>query len=589
MREQKINIRKILNYFSLAIKKSPWLFAWGYVVWGVSKVLAGIITPIYYQRLVDIITTVSDRVAVWPSILSIFLTIVVIIGLYNLTYRIGEYLTVRFQVNGIKQLSNVAFSKLQNHSYKFFANNFAGSLVAKHRRFVRSFEVLHDETVFSFWMISIQIVGTLIVLYMNNSFIGWLFLFWSLAYILITYLLARRKMRYDLKVALADSEVTGRISDVLANILNIKVFSSSLRESKGFEQVTEQQRLAQYKNWLFNNLIFAIQGVLMAILEVGGMYIALRLWVEGVISAGTVVLVQIYISIIFGSLWQLGRSITRFFTALADADEMVEILGIELDVQDAKEPVDFKVDKGEIVFDKVSFSYDGDNELLEGFNLVIKPGQKIGLVGESGAGKTTITKILLRFADLTGGKILIDGQDISKVTQDDLRNHISYVPQEPLLFHRTLEENISYGKPGASKEEIVAVSKRARAHDFISTFPSGYQTLVGERGVKLSGGERQRVAIARAMLENAPMVVLDEATSSLDSISEKAIQEAFEELLKSKTAIVIAHRLSTIRKMDRIIVMDKGEIVEDGSHKDLLDKKGYYFELWQHQQDGFIE
>jgi ATP-binding cassette subfamily B protein len=355
-----------------------------------------------------------------------------------------------------------------------------------------------------------------------------------------------------------------------------------------FEKVTEEQRQSTYKLWTLYNILSAAQGFFMVALELIGMYIAIKLWLDGSISAGTVVLVQMYVAIIFGNLWGLGKSIIKFATAVSDAAEMVDIFETRPDVMDVEDPVVFRMERGEIEFKNVTFSYGEGGEVLNNFYLKINPGQKVGLVGESGAGKSTITKILLRFADVSEGEVLINGQNISKVAQDDLRRSISYVPQEPLLFHRSLKENIKYGKPEASNEEVIEVAKRARAHEFISSLSSGYDTLVGERGIKLSGGERQRVAIARAMLENAPIVVLDEATSSLDSISEKAIQEAFEELLKSKTAIVIAHRLSTIRKMDRIIVMDRGKIVEDGTHKDLLEKDGFYHNLWEHQQGGFL-
>ena len=226
---------------------------------------------------------------------------------------------------------------------------------------------------------------------------------------------------------------------------------------------------------------------------------------------------------------------------------------------------------------------------MQDFNLIIKPGERIGLVGHSGAGKSTITKLLLRFADALEGSIVIDNQDIKNVTQNDLRKVISYVPQEPILFHRSIKENIAYSKPDATKEEIIEVAKKAHAHEFIEKLPQGYDTLVGERGIKLSGGERQRVAIARAMLKDSPILMLDEATSSLDSISEHYIQDAFNELMKGKTTIVIAHRLSTIQKMDRIIVLDKGKIVEQGTHKELLELNGSYAELWNHQTGGFLE
>ena len=276
--------------------------------------------------------------------------------------------------------------------------------------------------------------------------------------------------------------------------------------------------------------------------------------------------------------------------ALTEMQEIVDIFELAPDILDPQNPELSKIANGLITFDKMSFGYEGGTGVFKDFNLVIKPGERIGLVGHSGAGKSTITKLLLRFVDVKTGSITVDGQDIRAIKQDDLRGAISYVPQESVLFHRTIRENIAYGKPDATEEEIIDAARKAHAHEFVSQLPQGYDTLVGERGVKLSGGERQRVAIARAMLKNVPILILDEATSSLDSISEQYIQEAFNELMKGKTTIVIAHRLSTIQKMDRIIVLENGAIAEEGTHQKLLKKKnGIYADLWNHQVGGFIE
>jgi ATP-binding cassette subfamily B protein len=293
-----------------------------------------------------------------------------------------------------------------------------------------------------------------------------------------------------------------------------------------------------------------------------------------------------------GSLFSFGNNYLRTYNrALGDASDMIEILGITPEILDPKEPEQVRIDRGDIRFKAVTFQHDGsDDALFTGLNLHIKPGEKVGLVGHSGSGKTTLTRLLLRFSDIQDGEILIDGQNIAKITQDDLRRHIAYVPQEPLLFHRSIAENIAYGSPEASQESIAAVAKMASADGFIATLPQGYETLVGERGVKLSGGQRQRIAIARAMLKNAPILALDEATSALDSESEMLIQKALWKLMEGRTAIVIAHRLSTIQKMDRIIVLEDGRVVEEGSHKELVARQhGTYAKLWAHQSGGFIE
>jgi ATP-binding cassette subfamily B protein len=276
-----------------------------------------------------------------------------------------------------------------------------------------------------------------------------------------------------------------------------------------------------------------------------------------------------------------------------DAQEMTELFEQPPRIQDEPFAKKTHIRKGRIDFKDVAFQYEdaaaGQSNLFDGFDLHVDSGEKIGLVGPSGGGKTTITRLLLRFVDIQRGAITVDGQDIRALRQQSLRQGIAYVPQEPVLFHRSIKENIAYGKPGASDAQVISAAKKSFAHDFIKGLPDGYDTLVGERGVKLSGGQRQRIAIARAMLADAPVLVLDEATSALDSESERVIQQALWELMKDRTAVVIAHRLSTIQRMDRIVVLDEGRIVEEGSHKSLLRKNGLYATLWRHQSGGFID
>jgi ATP-binding cassette subfamily B protein len=291
------------------------------------------------------------------------------------------------------------------------------------------------------------------------------------------------------------------------------------------------------------------------------------------------------------ALWNLSSLTRGLEQNFSDAAEMTDIWYQNHDIADAPDAKPLVVKKGTIHLDHIDFSHadsDGD-ALFTNFDLKVNAGERVGLVGHSGSGKTTLTRLLLRFADVTKGTIKIDGQDISKVKQADLRAHIAYVPQEPLLFHRSIHDNIAYGQPDATREDVAKAAKLANAHEFIDKLPTGYETMVGERGVKLSGGQRQRIAIARAILKNAPILILDEATSALDSESEKLIQVALNKLMKERTTLVIAHRLSTIQKMDRIVVLDNGAIVEQGSHAELLKNKGIYAKLWLRQSGGFIE
>jgi ATP-binding cassette subfamily B protein len=292
------------------------------------------------------------------------------------------------------------------------------------------------------------------------------------------------------------------------------------------------------------------------------------------------------------NLFSFNAVLRQIEDAFLQAEPLMEVIETTPSILDKPGSNDLKVKKGAIAFNKVDFSYQDDDSsenVFKQLDLTIRPGEKVGLVGTSGGGKTTLTRLLLRFDDIQGGSITIDGQNIAEVTQSSVRAAIAYVPQEPLMFHRSVAENIAYGNLDADPEAIIAAAKQANAHDFIEQLPKGYDTMVGERGVKLSGGQRQRVAIARAILKDAPLLVLDEATSALDSESEVLIQQALQTLMQNRTTIVIAHRLSTIQKMDRILVMENGHIAEQGTHQDLLKQKGTYARLWKHQSGGFLE
>jgi ATP-binding cassette subfamily B protein len=293
---------------------------------------------------------------------------------------------------------------------------------------------------------------------------------------------------------------------------------------------------------------------------------------------------------ILGIVWTFGKILRRTAESLSDAEEMTVVLETPYDIVDVKRPTKLKIKNGEISFENVCFAYENNGNVVDNFSLDIKSKETVALVGSSGAGKTTLIKLILRMFDIQKGKILIDGQDIAKVSQESLRQNVSLVPQDPILFHRSLMENIRYGKPTATNKEVFKASKLAHCDEFISRLEKGYETFVGERGIKLSGGERQRVAIARAILRDAPILIMDEATSSLDSESEKFIQDSLDKLMKEKTVIVVAHRLSTIKKVDRIVVIDKKKIVEDGTHNSLIQlKNGIYKKLWDIQVGGFIK
>jgi ATP-binding cassette subfamily B protein len=398
-------------------------------------------------------------------------------------------------------------------------------------------------------------------------------------------------MPYNVREAEAESKQTAALADSITNMNTIRAFAGEKYESKRFQGVTNHV-YKTYRELLTEAFkTDALSQAQTNSFQIISVLVGLVAVTTYGINVSLLYLVISYTGRIVDRLWEFGRLIRNFNRSMGDAHEMTEILGIEPDIKDPEQPQKPKMARGEVKFNNVKFAYPENQEqpLFKGLDIKIKPGEKVGLVGPSGGGKTTITQLLLRFMDIEDGAITIDGQNIADVKQSDLRSRIAYVSQEPILFHRTLAENIGYGDPSADQPVIEGVAKMANAHEFIAKLPKGYDTMVGERGVKLSGGQRQRVAIARAMLKNAPILVLDEATSALDSESEVLIQEALWRLMEGRTAIVIAHRLSTIQKMDRIIVLENGQVVEQGSHKELLAKNGTYARLWTHQSGGFID
>ena len=504
-----------------------------------------------------------------------------------LVWRSVLFVNNFFQPRVMSDLLNTCYEYLQDHSYRFFSDNFVGSLVTKVRRYQKSFEDIADQTYLEIGrtlLITLSIIVTMLVF---NLQIGLIIMAWALFFIVFALLFNKYKLRYDLKRAAIDTKTTAQLADTVTNNINLKLFTSHPKENKAFRAITQELFEARKKSWDLGNYAEIVQGFLVVCLELGVMYYALTLWQNGIITVGGFALIQAYLGRIFEKLWNMGRNIRTIYEAIADANEMTEILITSHEIQDSPQAAALKVKNGSIDFNNVTFAYN-QQDIFNKFDLYIVANQKVALIGPSGGGKSTIVKLLFRFFDIQSGTVCIDGQDITSVTQESLRRQIGLVPQDPILFHRTLYENIKYGKPSASRDEILLAAKLSHCHEFISHYPQGYDTFVGERGVKLSGGERQRVAIARAILKNAPILVLDEATSSLDSESEHYIQDALRSLMKDKTTIVIAHRLSTIMQMDRIIVIENGQVAEEGKHEELLKaKQGTYQKLWQIQAGGF--
>ncbi len=591
----KQNLHRLtLKYYWQKALKYKWLLAIFFLASTIAVLGQEFVTTLIYKQIFDLMgANLNNTAAVYPELIRL----VVLIGINHMAttfigWRVANLTNDYFQPLVMRDIEEECFDKLQNHSHKFFTNHFTGGLVSKTNRFVRSFEMIADVVQWKLYKIIIMFIAAFSLTYYFLPIIAYSFLAWTIVYIVLSHLYAKWSIKFWRHNAKADSRVTAELADSLTNIFNVKFFAAKSYETTRFGQAINDRRRKRTAAWLTGGtLMGAWQGLMMIGFEVLLVWIMIDAWAAGQITLGTIFAIQTFVWIMFSNLWELGRLFQDYSNALADAEEMMGMLNQTPDILDANKPEPCHIRKGAIEFKNVGFKYETEKKtphVFKDFNLQIKAGQKIGLVGESGAGKSTFVNLLIRFMDLNNGEIAIDEQNIRSITQDDLRRNIAYVPQDPILFHRTLAENITYGRPKATQTEIEAAAKAAHAHEFIQTFPEGYQTLVGERGVKLSGGQKQRVAIARAMLKQAPILILDEATSSLDSKAEQHIQAALEELMKGRTTLVIAHRLSTLRQMDRIVVFESGQITEDGTHDELVAKNGKYAELWQHQSGGFI-
>lgn len=492
----------------------------------------------------------------------------------------------------VYHLNRQVFDALSEQSMEFHNNRFGGSLVSQANKFTSSFSRLSDLFLFNIAPMIYAFVFTFVII---TPLLPWFAL--ALAIFALLFLgvawFSFGAIRYlNVKEADAHNKVSGQIADSITNILAVKSFSRERHEKSRFEAYASTARQAGFsirnaiivRDIWFGLIITLITTTAFITLIFGNAWFG--------VPIGTLLLAVTYSIQILGTLWGFNGMLRKLNRIFGDAREMSGILSDDRSVDDIPNAPKLTAKKGALSLKNVTFRHADaaeDDTIFKDFSVDIPAGQRVGLVGQSGSGKTTLTKLILRFADIQEGSIEIDGQSIAKVSQSSLRESIAYVPQEPMLFHRTLSENIKYGNPTATDEQVRDAAKKANALEFIKKLPEGFDTIVGERGVKLSGGQRQRIAIARAILKNAPILVLDEATSALDSESERLIQDALKKLMKGRTSIVIAHRLSTISELDRILVLKDGVIVEDGTHASLVALKGAYASLWAHQPGGFIE
>jgi ATP-binding cassette subfamily B protein len=483
------------------------------------------------------------------------------------------------------------FRHIKQHSYRYFSTNLAGSLATHLNEISRSTERIIGAIINDFYPISIAFLLSVYTLWQVHYAFSLLIGCWSIAYSLLIFkFLGKKTLQHATVASASDSAVRGKIADVITNITNVQLFAQ-MEYEKDYIHPFEKEEVDKAEKFLkYVEIVKGIQALASLALVFTVFYTLFYFWSKQMITLGDFSFVSSLTLFIVGINWFLASLFVHFSEELGKLKQALSIIYTPHEIVDKPSAGILKVELGDIRFEEVCFGYSNSDQLLfDQLNVTIPSGQKVGLVGYSGSGKSTFINLILRNFDVSGGRVLIDEQDISVVTQASLRDQIAMIPQEALLFHRTLMENLRYGTVGATEVEVIEAAKRAHCHEFIAKMPQGYQTLVGDQGTKLSGGQRQRIAIARAFLKNAPILILDEATSALDSETELKIQESLEELMVGRTVLIVAHRLSTLSNVDRILVFQEGKIVEDGSIEELFEQNGLYARLWMMQQRGVVE
>ncbi len=585
-----LNLPKTLLAFFWHFLKKYWIWLVIIQLFSFAWSLDHTLWPYVIMKIIDTITNFAgDKAEAWhalatPIIMGISLWLTVEIS-FRLSGILTAYIIPRIEAD----IRMNMFEYVIHHSQQYFSSRMAGAIANKISDMPQSMTRLLQQLMHLFLPVGLALIISTTLFAFISPLFALILLTWIVIHMGICLAFARKCDDYSNIHAESRSILSGKIVDSLANNANIRIFARSRFESRYLSLFQKDELKKHWQSlWYIEKMKIAL-----GIANFLGACIALNWymlysWQQGHLSAGEVVFIFNTTWNITMMAWIAGLELPQLFKEIGICRQALTIIQDSHDITDAPNAKPLKVPQGEIVFDHVTFRYQKHQNLFQEKNIVLHAGEKVGLVGFSGSGKTSFVNLILRNYDIEKGRILIDGQDIAKVTQDSLREQISIIPQDPSLFHRTLMENIRYGRLDATDEEVIEASKRAHCHEFIEKMPDKYHTLVGERGTRLSGGQRQRVAIARAILKNAPILILDEATSALDSVTEKDIQEGLDILMKGHTTLVIAHRLSTLSGMDRILVFKDGKIIEDGTHEELLQANGHYAQMWEMQAGGFL-
>ncbi|WP_374438885.1 ABC transporter ATP-binding protein [Pseudomonas panipatensis] len=569
------------------IRHYRWLYL-AILLLQIASVICTVLIPWSLGQVTRLVSSGLDAVQAPQALLVPVLTFAALVALEVVFTRSANTCNIHVLPRQRAKVTYTVYAYLQQHSHRFVSNEFAGALA--HKVSEVAMGVNQSMNILLFDLIPLLVTLTLatLVLASASGLLAAFMFGWSVLFIGICFLLAKRSHPLAQQYSAARSTSTGKVVDAVTNLSNVRLFARHAHELDYLEGYLERELTAARRSLGYMEKIRWFQVSCGMLLKIGMLLLTLYLWRAGSINIATFVMATSMSLLIINDVASLSRRFLEFFEATGNIANGVRTLIRPHEVIDKPGATPLQVQRGAIEFRAVRFGYQPEQPIFEHFDLHIPAGQRVGLVGSSGSGKSSLLNLLLRLYDVDAGQVLIDGTDIREVTQHSLHQQIGLIPQEPGLFHRSIRENIHYGRLDANPAELTEAIQRAGASGFIENMEKGFESLVGERGVKLSGGQRQRIAIARVLLKNAPILVMDEATSSLDSITERFIQDKLDEIMHGKTVIVVAHRLSTVAHLDRILVFDKGRVIEDGSHQELLKKRGQYYRLWSRQSDGLL-